>query len=43
MVNGVRYETKNAYLAARAKWQARRDRLLALVEDDSAGGCDAPQ
>lgn len=34
LFNGVRYETDDAYLAARAKWQARRARLLALIEGE---------
>lgn len=40
---GDYYESEADYLAAYAKWRARRARLLALVEDDSAGGCDGPQ
>jgi len=43
LFNGVWYETEDAYLAARVKWPARRDRLLALVEDEDSAGCNAPQ
>jgi hypothetical protein len=32
LFNGVWYETEDAYLVARAKWQARRARLLALID-----------